>query len=46
VTKARRATLAVVGTIERATAQGHLDTGVADSLAAAATAAAREIGAM
>jgi hypothetical protein len=43
VAKARKATLAVAGLIERAKTKGHLAAGAAEELAALATAATREI---
>jgi hypothetical protein len=46
VAKARKATLAVAGLIERAKTKGHLAAGAADALATLATAATREIDAL
>jgi WD40-like Beta Propeller Repeat len=46
VAKARKATLAVAGLIERAKTKGHLAAGSAEGLAALATAAARELDAL
>jgi len=46
VAKARKATLAVAGLIERAKTKGHLAAGAAEELAALATAATREIDAL
>jgi hypothetical protein len=46
VAKARRATLAVAGLIERARTKGHLAADPAEALAVLATAATRELDAL